>query len=253
MDRDLSPFLRSWTFDPGEICARKIVGLDGHEKLQIRCELGIIQMELSGRPDGARPHGYESILDCHLDRLEAYRTAHGSDGGFCLDETACDMLWREGVQYYQRYICLLHLGDYEGVLRDTAHNLAVLDLVRTYADDEEIKVSFEQYRPCVIMIHARSKGEICLQNANYGGALEVVQEGIEEIRSFFEAFGDPELTESSEELLALEAWAEEIRRHRPAGLKQRLFRQLRDAVSSEQYEEAALLRDRLRGLEGTNF
>ena len=37
--------------------ARKIVGEDGKEKLQVRLDLGLLQMELNGRPDGERPHG----------------------------------------------------------------------------------------------------------------------------------------------------------------------------------------------------
>lgn len=253
MERDLSAVLKSWEFDPEDICARKIVGLDNREKFQVRFELGILQMELTGRPDGTCPHGYESILDFYLDRLETHRHEHGSEKGFLLDETACNDLWQEGMQYYQRYICLLHLEDYEGVLRDTAHKFAVFDLVKTYTEDDEIKLSFEQYRPCVIMIHARSKGEICLQSEDFEGALDVVEEGIEEIRSFFEAFGDPELIESSEELQALRSWADEIRCNCPVSLKQRLSTQLRDAVTDERYEKAAQIRDRLRGLEGTSF
>ena len=253
MQRDLTTVLKSWEFDPEDICARRIVGLDNREKLQVRFELGILQMELTGRPDGTCPHGYESILDFHLDRLEAYRNEHGSEEGFILDEDACNELWQEGMQFYQRYICLLHLEDYEGVLRDTAHKLAVFDLVRTYTEDEEIKLSFEQYRPCVIMIHARSKGEICLQSDDYEGALDVVEEGIEEIRSFFEAFGDPELVASSEELQALQTWSEEIRSNFPVSARQRLSTQLEDAVTDERYEKAAQIRDRLQGLEGTSI
>jgi excinuclease UvrABC nuclease subunit len=75
---------------------------------------------------------------------------------------------------------------------------------------------------------------------------------MEEIREFFEGFGDPELTESSEELQALEAWADEIRRDRPLGLKQRLSEQLREAISQERYEQAARLRDRLREIESAS-
>ena len=248
MDKDLSPLLGGWAFQSGDVCARKIVGEDGKEKLQVRLDLGLLQMELYGRPDGERPHDYESALDCYLDRLESHRAENGSGDGFQLDEEACNELWQEGVQYYQRYYCLLHMGDYEGVLRDTAHNLAVFDLVKTYCEDDEAKICFEQYRPYVVMIHARSKGEIRLQSKDYEGALEVAKEGIDEIRSFFESFGDPELVDSSEELQALESWAEEIRRERPLGIRQRLFRKLREAVSQEQYEEAAQLRDRLRSL-----
>jgi hypothetical protein len=41
MKPDLAYFLSDWTFDPTDICARKIIGLDGHEKLQVRLDLGV--------------------------------------------------------------------------------------------------------------------------------------------------------------------------------------------------------------------
>ena len=252
MNKDLSSILSEWDFDPEDICARKIVGQDGNEKLQVRLDLGLLQMELNGRPDGTSPHGHESALDYYQDLLKGHRVSNGTDKGFQLDEDSCGELWQEGVHYYHRYICLLRLEDFEGVLRDTEHNLAIFDLVKTYSDDEEAKLSFEQYRPYVTMVHARSKGELCLQGDDYEGALRAAKEGMEEIREFFEGFGDPELTESSEELQALEAWAEEIRRDRPLGLKQRLSQQLREAIAQERYEQAARLRDRLQELEGAS-
>ena len=49
--------------EPGVINVRKIHGVDGLPKFQMRLDLGLLQMEMSGRPDGVRPHGYESLLD----------------------------------------------------------------------------------------------------------------------------------------------------------------------------------------------
>src|SRR6266550_1226716 len=60
--KDLSPMLKGWDFEPGTINVRKIYGLDGQPNVQTRLELGILQMELNGRPDGTRPHGHESLL-----------------------------------------------------------------------------------------------------------------------------------------------------------------------------------------------
>ena len=253
MKKDITSVFKDWAFDPKDICARKITGLDGRKKVQVRLDLGLLQMELNGRPDGTRPHGHDSVLDYHLDRLDTHRDGNGSDEGFSLDEEASADLGREGLLYYHRYICLLRLGDYEAVVRDTSHSLAIFDLVKAYAEDEEDKLSFEQYRPYVIMIHTRARGEICLQREDYDGALEVVKEGIDEIRSFFAVFDEPELTESNEELQALEAWAEEIQRGRPMSVKQRLTQQLQEAIAEEAYEKAARLRDRLRSLGKTRF
>lgn len=99
MSRDLAPFLNDWPFDPTDICARKIRGRDGREKLQVRLDLGILQMEVQGRPDGARPHGHPSALDYYLDSLENHRANHGTDADFCLDADACGNWGRKACSF----------------------------------------------------------------------------------------------------------------------------------------------------------
>ena len=103
-----------------------------------------------------RPHDHVSLLDFYLDALEAHRDIHGTDSDFRLDADACAELGQEGLLFYHRYICLLRLGDFDGVVRDTTHNLAILDLIKSYAEDDEDRLSFEHYRPYVLMIHTRA-------------------------------------------------------------------------------------------------
>lgn len=252
MKKDITAIFKDWAFDPRDICARKITGLDGRTKLQVRLDIGLLQMEINGRPDGTRPHGQESVLAYYLDKLKGYRDENGSEEGFFLNEEAGSELGQEGLLYYHRYICLLRLGDYEAVVRDTSHSLAIFDLLKSFVQAEEDKLSFEQYRPYVIMINTRARGEIFLQRNDYDSALEVVKEGIGAIRSFFEVFEEPELTESNEELQALESWAEEISRGRPMSKKQWLTQQMQEAIAEEAYEKAAQLRDRLWTLGDTH-
>lgn len=246
MKKDLAYFLSEWKFDPTDICARKIIGLDGHEKLQVRLDLGVLQMEVAGRPDGDRPRGHASMLDCYLDRLEAHRAQGENDETFRLDADACADLGQEGLLFYHRYICLLRLGEFDGVVRDTTHNLAILDLVQAYAEDEEDRISFEQYRPYILMISTRAKGEICLQNEDYEGALRRIKEGMSKIRTCLEDCAE---VDGEEELQALSAWAEEIDRVQPMSLLQQLTLELQSAIAEERYEQAAKLRDQLRTLE----
>ena len=52
----------TWIF-PDEPQVRIVPGDDGLEKIQMRIDLGLLQMELSGRPDGQRPFDHESLLD----------------------------------------------------------------------------------------------------------------------------------------------------------------------------------------------
>ena len=50
MSLDLNDLLRDWPHEPGMIKVRKILGTDGKEKLQLRIDLGLIQMETRGEP-----------------------------------------------------------------------------------------------------------------------------------------------------------------------------------------------------------
>jgi hypothetical protein len=238
---DISRILNSWEFDPEDICARTIEGVNGREKLQVRVDLGMLQMDLDGRPDGTRPNDLATLLEYYQKKAE--------DPEFVLEEEECEALGQEGLQFYHRYICLLRLGDFDRVISDTNHNLAIFDLVAKHSKGDEQKTMVEQYRPYVTMVNTRARGELRLLNDDYDGALTIVDRGIERIQRLLSALDDPDLSEDREEIHALEAWRQEITENRPVSHKQRLAEQLREAIAEEKYERAAVLRDRLRGLE----
>src|ERR1700748_603465 len=68
MSLDLNTILKDWPYESGTVKVRKITGLDGREKLQLRVDLGVLQMEITGRPDGLRPHNCEALLEYHRKR-----------------------------------------------------------------------------------------------------------------------------------------------------------------------------------------
>ena len=76
--------LKGWDYEPGTINVRKINGLDGEPKLQMRLDLGLLQMEMTGRPDGRRPHGSESLLDYYEKQLASTARSNGTELGFHL-------------------------------------------------------------------------------------------------------------------------------------------------------------------------
>src|SRR5262249_24959150 len=65
MRRDLDDVIQGWPYDPepGEVLAREVRARDGRSVLQVRVELGVLQLEMTGRPDGTRPHGFATYLD----------------------------------------------------------------------------------------------------------------------------------------------------------------------------------------------
>ena len=107
---DLNDLLEGWPHEPGQVKARKIVGRDGFEKIQLRIDLGLIQMELNGRPDGVRPHGCESLL--HYHQAKSAMTKSG-ERGYELSEGDVAALQQEGAQYYHRYLSLFQLRDFQ--------------------------------------------------------------------------------------------------------------------------------------------
>jgi hypothetical protein len=249
MDFDISRLLEDWAYEPGHVVVRRFRGKDGVEKIQLRVDLGLLQMNVDGRPDGKRPFGHPSLFEFHQARLYRHLAEHGgSDAQFKLDAEACAKLQIEALQYHHRYICLLELGDCAGVIRDAERNLAVFDFVGQHAESEEAAWSLRQFEPQLRMILTRARGAQALQGDDYPLAVQEVEAGIEKIRAFYAEYARPEAAEQSGELLSLEEWLEEIRSKRPLSRREKLERALHEAVRSENYEKAAKVRDELRNL-----
>src|SRR5204863_6093861 len=153
-----------WPHENRAIKVRKVLGLDGREKLQLRIDLGVLQMELTGRPDGLRPHGCESLLTYH--QLRAARAE--ARGETCeLTAEQCAELQQEGIQYYHRYLSLFQINDFEGVVRDTQRNLDLFTFVADHTEREEFSWPLQQFRPYVLMMNTRGKAPILLGQGKF--------------------------------------------------------------------------------------
>ena len=243
MSKDIGPILEGWSHESGKISVRKIRGDDGRVKIQLRLDLGLLQMEAEGRPDGVRPYSRESLLEYFEKLLSRHRRKQGSDEGFAIDEKHCELLRAEAVQYYYRYLSEFVLEDYEGVVRDTDRNLRVLVLCSAYAEDESDRYIMEQYRPYILMMNTRARAHLALRDNRPREARRIVGESLERMRGFFERFGEEGLYDNSSEAAALEALLKEIDSKIPQDPLQQLKGQLARAVEEERYEDAARLRD----------
>ena len=242
MKDDIGPILRNWKYKTDDINVRIIEGVDGKPKLQMRLDLGILQMELDGRPDGRKPARFDSYLDYYESKCENY-----PDKIFMLTPTECLKLQQEAIQYYHRYLALMKLEDFQRVARDTRRNLRVFDFVEKYSDSKEIVWTFQQYRPYVIMMHTRAIASLSINDSDYDQALQQIEEGILDIERFYKLFSD-DAPEEKFELDYLKQWAEEIYELKPLSREEKLNRELEDAVDREDYEQAAILRDELNTL-----
>src|SRR3954466_4059196 len=104
LSKDIASILKGWDYEAGTINVRKVAGVDGSPKLQMRLDLGLLQMELSGRPDGLRPHEHESLLQYFEAQLKDHEKRYGTDLGFHLTADQCQSLRDEAVMYYHRYL-----------------------------------------------------------------------------------------------------------------------------------------------------
>jgi hypothetical protein len=242
---DISGLLHSWEYDiRQEMMVRRIRGIDERMKIQMRLDLGVLQMEEEGRPDGKKPHGQTSLLEYFERIVNKMKSKYGSASDFTLDKDDCYALQQEGIQYYYRYLCFFQLGDYKRAERDTARNLRLFDFVKGFAADDKYIEEFEQYRPYVMMMNTRARVLGALKSKNVPRAVEEINQGIDRLERVYDKgtqiHGGPKA-----EVAFLKNWADEIvKRHTPTK-KQRLVEELRLAVEQEEFERAAKLRDRL--------
>jgi len=241
---DLSHLLKSWIYDP-EDDARIVRAGDGREVLQVRTPLGIEQLEMKGRPDGARPHDCESVLEYQIQRLAKAR-ASGKEAEFELDPEECAELFGEGTLYYFRYLRLFQLKRWAVTVRDTTRNLRLFDFVHQYAAREEDQVYLEKWRPYLLRMNATAAALMTLDKGAHDKALEIVQAAVDRIEGLVDMDDETFTFERGRSLNALRELASQIQQTRPVSTVERLERQLRRAIDRQEFERAAELRDRLR-------
>jgi hypothetical protein len=243
---DLQAALRDWPYEPDKISVRKILGTDDAVRIQMRVELGIIQMEAEGRPDGVRPHGAVSLLEYFQRRFAKHVERNGTPLGFVLSRSDCESLRNEASLYYRRYIALFVLEEFGNVVRDTTHSLGIFDICRDYAFEADDRNALEEFRPYVLMMRARGSAYQALEESEPASALAHVNRGIMEIKNHFEKQGRPDAFSGAEEIKMLRALAAELSGKVPTGSVLLTRRALRTAIEQERFEDAARLRDELK-------
>ena len=235
--QDIDHVFREWPYQPGVISARLVRAHDRREVLQMRLEMGLLQMETTGRPDGQTPEGAETYLDYLI--LQSF----GGDESFVLTEDQCLEVDREFFQFYQRRICFLALREFPRAVKDADHTLTLMDFVVRHSPDPQWTASHEQYRPFVLFHRTQAAAMTELQRSGPEPAIEEINRGLERIRQVFAAVEAEERFDQHELASQLTEMKETLRAEYDVG--QTLAEQLADAVASEEYERAARLRDQI--------
>lgn len=240
--KDIDRILKSWEYQPNEVSARLVRAADGREVIQLRIDMGLLQMEVDHRPDGTQPGGAET----YFDYLLALAIHEGE--GFQLSIEQCMEVDREFVQFYQRRLCWLALRRYDLAIRDADHSLALMDFVRGCSPSEEWTWSHEKYRPFVIFHRTQAAALGALERDAPDQAIEAVNVGLDQMQQFYAAADAEEAMEDDELAQRLQELRESIRDQYQVG--RTLLEQLNEAVAAEEYERAAQLRDQIARRDG---
>ena len=89
VSEDISYILGDWTYRPDEITVRIVDGNDGKRQIQLRLDLGILQMEFDGRPDGRRINDAASWFDFHTQRQKEHDRANPDSAPYVLEPEDC--------------------------------------------------------------------------------------------------------------------------------------------------------------------
>ena len=219
------------------ISARLVHASDGREVLQMRIEMGLLQMEVAGRPDGEHPGGTDLCLDW------LHELARVEGDSFAISEEQCLEIDREFLQFYHRRICWLALRQFPRAIADADYTLKLMDFVGAHSPSQQWTLSHEQYRPFVLFHRIQAAAMQGVEESDAEAAIETIDRGLEEMREVFARFDAEEQFDRDELVGQLVSMKESLRKEYCVG--KTLAEQLADAVASEEYERAARLRDEI--------
>ena len=250
MSDDISEVLADWPHDGDSgLQVRRILGDDHRPKLQVRLDLGLLQMETTGRPDGKRPAGHPSLLQYYQHAAEEYRRQHAWYEGFELDAGECAQLRTEALHYYHRRMAFMALGEYGSAIADAEHNLLILDLVRAFAKEPDDRVALERFRPFITSHKVRCEVLQHLQNEDVQAALLELERGMEDLRELFQEQDRLGEFPFSQEKTLLDELRQKLDLHHQVSHRQNLQMRLDEALRREDPDVAAELRAQLREME----
>jgi hypothetical protein len=240
---NIDRLLRDWPYDPDGISVRKKKGDDGRDVLQMRLDLGLLQLETTGRPDGQKPEGAESFYDVLIGKSVAAGNGESGENGYVMTEDECEEADREFVQYYHRRVCWLALREFHFAVSDADHTLGLMDFCRDHSPDEQWTLSHEQYRPFVLFHRTQAAALAALGDRGAEAAVEEINKGLDRMKEVFTAYEAEDEFDEDELVQRLTELRESLRQHFRVG--RTLQEQLEEAIANEKYEQAAEIRDEL--------
>lgn len=246
MTLDLQEMIGGWDPPEGELAARMISGRDGGDVVQLRVELGLMQMFPDGRPDAARYHGHTTALEFVEHQVRCGRPLSGRDW---------QELERELLQTNYRRMAFTSLA--ERALGEHDESAARSHLSRAMRDITaclDVISLFRQFqagggggpmlRPALLFQHTRLAAQALVLDGRYHDAVDSVQAGYDAVDDALTQIGfDEGQRERDPSLEFLRGLIRQLRQE--YSIAKTLRERLDEALANEDFELAARLRDEL--------
>lgn len=240
---DLTAILRSWPESPDQPGVRMIRADDGREVIQRRVPMGVIQMEVSARPDGAMPQGCASLL-------AAFRTRWGDRAATPTVEDLAEAE-EEASLYLQRAVAWTALGDFDAAIADAVH---VCELARLLGAERGrgAAAGLAVMRVQAIVLQVRAEVARALHGHGAIEAVAAIDRGLAALGASSDPSDGGVGARTGHELQGvhvLRALRATLVPKLPSSQREELRARLEAAIRSENFELAAILRDELRQLD----
>jgi len=246
MTLDLQEVIADWNAEPGEISARLIVGRDGGELLQLRVDLGLMQMFPEGRPDGKRHHGLPTVLDYVEHEARLGRVQVAEEDARELQRELYQMNYRRLASSSLVEDCLMHKDvdnarrHVERALRDIDGCLRRIDVIERCGRSGGVVL-----RPTLTFHRGRLRVQRAILDDRYEDAIDEALRGRCALEEVLEEMGyEEEQRRSDPGVVFLHALAQRLRRE--YGIDLTLTERLNAAVAEEDSALAAELREVLK-------
>jgi hypothetical protein len=246
MNLDLSVLTEGWDRVPGEIAARIVRGMDGANLVQLRVDLGVLQMHPEGRPDGRRYRGHASVLDF---------ARHEHTLGREIGPEDWNELQRELCQSNYRRLATTGLAEEARqagrqadekawlvhVLDDIDACLTMVEMLNANGIQAQIDAAF---KPTLMYHRAHTLSRYLVLDEEVDDAIEALRSGERRLMRYLREIGaETDARENDQAIAALRDLEKQLREAH--GIKKTLEERLADAVAQENFETAAQLRDEL--------
>ncbi len=236
--------LDAWKPALGEPRARVVTLPDGREVLQVRLELGILQMAAIGRPDGALIDGCPTVQQAMAKKEMSQLRAEEN-----FPFAPISKLRLESAQLQRRAEAWLEARLPQRAILDVdlaTQSIECAARCALAAEDLVALTTIAKAYFSLTALRVRAEAVALLAQHDVDGVRESIDKGLQRLQSVAR---DAQIADSFEflsEVIALRAMRDNLVPKLPGSARTELEARLRAAVLSENYELAAILRDELR-------